>query len=101
MNRILLGVVLGLSWGAVDVLITMRHGNLPRESLLQAFSSRFALGFLGAIAHLPWHPVWTGILVGILVSLPDAFGLRNYGGILGTGVLFGALTGLAVKLWAR
>jgi hypothetical protein len=27
------------------------------------------------------HPV--GVLVGILVSLPDAFGLKAYGGIIG------------------
>jgi hypothetical protein len=101
MNRIFLGLLLGVAWGSADALLTIRHGNLPREALLQAFSSRFALGFLGANVKLPWHPVWTGILVGILVSLPDAFGLRNYGGILGTGVLFGALTGLAVTLWAR
>jgi hypothetical protein len=39
--------------------------------------------------------------VGILVSLPDAFGLKAYGGIIGSGVVFGALVGLAVKVWAR
>jgi hypothetical protein len=67
---------------------------------LQAFTSRFALGFLGANVSLPWHPVITGVLAGILVSLPDAFGLKTYGGILGSGVVFGALAGIALKLWA-
>jgi hypothetical protein len=45
------------------------------------------------------HPVLAGALVGLLISLPDAFGLKAYAGILGTGILFGALSGLAVKLW--
>jgi hypothetical protein len=101
MNRILLGVILGIAVAIIDVLLTLRHGNQPATALLQAFTSRFALGFLGANVTLPWHPVITGVLVGILISLPDAFGLKVYGGILGSGVVFGALVGVAVMFWAR
>lgn len=101
MNRVLLGVFLGIVLGITDVLLTMRHGSQPPTALLQAFTSRFALGFLGANVALPLHPVVIGILVGILVSLPDAFGLKAYAGILGSGVVFGALVGVAVKLWAK
>lgn len=45
------------------------------------------------------HPRRTtaGALVGLLVSLPDALGLNPYVGILGTGLLFGALTGWVTK----
>jgi hypothetical protein len=101
MNRILLGTILGVVFGIADVLLTLRHGSQPATALLQAFTSRFALGFLGANVALPMHPVISGALVGILISLPDAFGLKVYAGILGSGVVFGALVGLAVKLWAR
>jgi hypothetical protein len=101
MNRILLGVLLGVVFGVADVLLTMRHGNQPATSLLQAFSSRFALGFLGANVNLPWHPVISGIVVGVLVSLPDAFALKAYSGIIGSGIVFGALVGLATRMWAR
>jgi len=101
MNRILLGVILGIALGIADVLLTVRHGSQPATALLQAFTSRFALGFLGANVTLPLHPVFSGVLVGILVSLPDAFGLKAYGGILGSGVVFGALVGVAVKFWAK
>jgi hypothetical protein len=101
MNRVLLGVILGIVLGITDVLLTMRHGSQPPTALLQAFTSRFALGFLGANVALPLHPVVIGILVGVLVSLPDAFGLKAYAGILGSGVVFGALVGIAVKLWAK
>ena len=34
--------------------------------------------------------------MGLLTSLPEA--MKSYAGILGTGLVFGALTGLAVKL---
>jgi hypothetical protein len=47
MNRILLGVILGIPVAIIDVLLTLRHGNQPATALLQAFTSRFALGFLG------------------------------------------------------
>jgi hypothetical protein len=101
MNRIVLGTILGVALGMIDVLLTLRHGAPSATALLQAFSSRFALGFLGANVVLPWHPVITGVLVGILVSLPDAFGMQVYGGIIGSGIVFGAIVRLAVKVWAR
>jgi hypothetical protein len=101
MNRIWLGLILGVVFGLVDMFITMRHGHQPATTLLQAFTSRFAVGFLGANLSFPWHPVLTGMLAGILISLPDAFGLKSYGGIIGSGVVFGALAGLAVKRWGR
>ena len=101
MNRILLGTILGIALGITDVLLTVRHGAQPTTALLQAFSSRFALGFLGANVALPIHPVISGVFVGILVSLPDAFGLKVYTGIIGSGIVFGALVGIAVKLWAK
>ena len=85
MNRIVLGIILGVALGIADVLLTLRHGNPPATALLQAFTSRFALGFLGVNVILPVHPVVSGVLVGILVSLPDAFGLKVYAGIIGSG----------------
>ena len=102
MNRIVLGILLGVVWGLADVAMTV-FGNHPERTtgmLLQAFTSRFAIGFLAANVALKLHPVVAGALVGLLISLPDAFGLKAYAGILGTGLIFGALSGLAVKLWA-
>ena len=101
MNRLLLGALCGIAFGLADVLMTV-YGNHPERTtgmLLQAFSSRFAIGFLAANISLRVHPVVAGAIVGLLVSLPDAFALKSYPGILGTGLLFGALTGLAAKLW--
>ena len=101
MNRPLLGAFCGIAFGLVDVLMTV-YGNHPERTtgmLLQAFSSRFAIGFLAANVGFRVHPAVAGAIVGILISLPDAFALKSYPGILGTGLLFGALTGFATKLW--
>ncbi len=78
-------------------------GKSPDKStgmLLQAFFSRFALGFLAANVSLRLHPAISGALVGLLISVPDAIAMKSYAGILGTGLVFGALTGWAVKMWA-
>ena len=69
--------------------------------LLQAFFSRFAIGLLGANVSFGIHPVASGAIVGLLISLPDAFALKSYLGILGTGLLFGALAGWAANAWAK
>jgi hypothetical protein len=45
------------------------------------------------------HPILAGAIVGVLISLPDAFGLHSYAGVLGTGLLFGALTAWTARKW--
>jgi drug/metabolite transporter (DMT)-like permease len=102
MNRLLIGVVCGILFGLIDVLMTAmgKHADASTTMFLQAFSSRFAIGVLAATVVLPVHPVISGAIVGVLISLPDAFGLHSYTGVLGTGLLFGALTGWAAKMWS-
>src|SRR5712691_4550172 len=91
MNRIVLGALLGIAFGVADALMTVfgKHPERTTGMLLQAFFSRFAIGLLGANVSLRMHPVLSGALVGLLISLPDAFALKSYLGILGTGVIFG------------
>jgi hypothetical protein len=101
MNRILLGALLGIAFGLIDVAITV-FGNHPERNttmLLQAFFSRFAIGLLAANVNLPMNPILAGALVGLLISLPDAFALKAYAGILGTGIIFGAIAGWVTKTW--
>ncbi len=101
MNRILMGIILGIIFGTIDVLMTI-FGNHPERTtgmLLQASSSRFAIGLLAANVALPMPPAVSGALVGLLISLPDVFALNAYGGILGTGLIFGANAGWATNAW--
>jgi hypothetical protein len=101
MNRIVLGILCGIAFGVIDVLMIV-FGNHPDRTtgmLLQAFSSRFAIGLLAANVSLPVHPGLAGAIVGLLISLPDAFALKSYAGILGTGLIFGAIAGWAASAW--
>jgi hypothetical protein len=101
-SRISLGIVLGLGIGIVDVLVMLP---LPfpdkRAALIGAFCARFALGFFAATIRLPTSPVVTGILVGVLTSLPDAVITKAYAPIMLTGIVFGAIAGWIVGRWAQ
>lgn len=101
MNRILLGILCGVLFGAIDRSMVLFGKSMDKSTaiVLQAFFSRFALGTLAANVTFPLHPAVTGAIVGLLISLPEAIAMKSYAGILGTGLVFGALTGLAVKLW--
>ena len=102
MNRISLGLLLGLGIGIVDVLLMLPLTfSDKRAALMGAFCARFALGFFAATVRLPWRPVATGILVGVLTSLPDAIITKAYAPIMVTGVVFGAVAGWVVGRWAQ
>lgn len=100
MSRPALGITLGIAFGVIDVLLMLPFG-FPdkRAALLGAFSARFALGFFAAVASLPLSPVLTGIIVGILTSLPDAIITKAYAPIMITGVIFGVIAGFIVDRW--
>jgi hypothetical protein len=103
MNRVVLGILCGIAFGVIDASMVAFGKSADKSTgiLLQAFFSRFALGFLAANASLRLHPALTGALVGLLISIPDAIAMKSYAGILGTGLVFGALTGWAVNMWAN
>jgi hypothetical protein len=102
MHRIKLGLILGMAFGIVDDLL-MLPLQFPdkRAALLGAFCSRFALGFFAATVQLDINPITSGLLVGILTSLPDAIITKAYVPILTTGVIFGVVAGWTVSRWAR
>jgi hypothetical protein len=79
MARVPLGVLLGVVIGLVDVAL-MLPLSFPdkRAALLGAFFARFALGFFAATVRLPLPPVFSGVLVGILTSVPDAIITKAY-----------------------
>jgi membrane protein DedA with SNARE-associated domain len=102
MSRVSLGVLLGLAIGSADVLL-MLPLSFPdkRAALLGAFCARFALGFFASTVRIPLPPIATGMLVGVLTSLPDAIITNAAVPIMVTGVVFGAIAGWIVGRWAR
>lgn len=76
MNRLALGIMFGVAFGVLDVLMVLREDH-PTTVFLQAFFSRFAIGVLATTVDWRTNPILTGAAVGLLISLPDAFALKS------------------------
>src|SRR5260370_37467575 len=94
MSRIVLGVICGLVFGAIDIGI-MLPMSFPdkRAAITAAFVARFGIGFVIGAARLPW-PGWAvGLFFGLLLSIPDAIITKAYAPILGLGAVVGTIIG--------
>ena len=90
MNKLLSGIIAGLIFGVIDVLLMIP---LPIENkliaMLGSFINRFAIGFFVVNTEIP-IPSWSkGLFVGLLLSLPDAIITKTYIPIVGIGVIGG------------
>ncbi len=100
MSSIIVGIVAGLAFGTMDVLLMIPLDmDNKKVAMLGAFANRFAIGFLVANTALPFPRWLSGLLIGLLISLPDAIITGVYAPILGVGVLGGALFGLIMGRW--
>ena len=102
MDRITLGLICGLIFGIIDVLIMLPIKVADKrkriESLVAAFIERFMLGFIIPNISIGLHPIPSGALLGLGFSLPTAIIARAYAPIIGTGVVGGAIIGFITNL---
>jgi hypothetical protein len=98
MDPLTKGLIAGVLFGLVTVAI-MAPLKIEdkRTVLIASFVSRFAIGLLIAVAALPGAGWLAGIIVGLLLSIPQALLTRSYGPILGNGVIGGALIGFILN----
>jgi hypothetical protein len=98
MDPLTKGLIAGVVFGLLTVAIMMPLKlEDKRTVLITSFISRFSIGFLIAVAALP-GPGWlAGIIVGLLLSLPQALLTRMYGPIIGNGVIGGAIVGFILN----
>lgn len=102
MSRVLLGVICGLVFGAIDIGI-MLPMSFPdkKAAITAAFIARFGIGFVIGAARLPW-PGWAvGLCFGLLLSVPDALITKAYAPIIGMGVIGGSIIGVIVGRFGR
>ena len=94
MKSLLLATVCGFGFGSISVLLMIPMTFADKASAMAAaFASRFAIGFLIPLVSIPIPGVAKGVLVGLLISLPDALITKAYGPILVIGALGGGLIG--------
>ena len=84
MNSILLGIILGIIFGVIAIvpMVQMTFTD-KRAAIIGAFISRFGVGFLIPNALPSIDPIVRGLLLGILLSLPDAIITKSYVPIMG------------------
>lgn len=97
MNKLNQGILGGLIFGLLDVLI-MVPLPLPEKgiAMLGSFFNRFAIGFFVATTDVPVSGWIKGLLIGLLLSLPDAIITKMYAPILGIGIIGGIILGITV-----
>ena len=100
MSSLILGMICGIIFGAISVatMIPLQFED-KRAAMLGAFANRFAIGFVIGAARLPL-PVWaSGLIFGLLLSLPDAVITKAYAPIMGLGAVGGAIIGFVIGIW--
>lgn len=98
MNKIKFGLLSGFIYGLVDILL-MVPLDFPDKTaaMTGAFINRFAIGFFIPITNLHL-PYWLqGILIGLLLSLPDAIITKAYTPILTLGIIGGLIIGVITQ----
>jgi hypothetical protein len=96
----MLGTICGLVYGGLSAA-SMIPLSFPdkRAALLGAFLNRFGIGFVVGAARIP-IPGWaSGLLFGILLSLPDAIITKAYVPIIILGAVGGLVIGFIVNKW--
>ncbi len=92
------GFIARLALGIVDP-IPMMFLDLPDRNIAVAgaFLARFAIGFLIPNTTLPLPGWLSGLLIALLLSLPDAIITGSYAPILGLGMVGGIVIGFIVN----
>ena len=94
MSRLTFGLIAGTAYGLLAVA-TMIPLSFPdkRAALLGAFLNRFAIGLLIPLVSVS-APRWAiGLVLGILMSLPDGLITKALAPIVGMGAVGGLLIG--------
>lgn len=94
MDSIAKGLIAGLLFGLVSAtpMFFMKFDD-KKAAIIAAFLNRFAIGFIIFNLQLPAHGIIKGILVSLILSLPEALITKAYKPIMGIGLLGGIVCG--------
>jgi len=98
--KLLLGIVAGIVFGGVSVatMIPLRLQD-KKNAMAGAFVNRFVVGFVIGATSLP-VPSWlSGLIFGILISLPDAIITKAWKPVMALGAIGGLIIGFTIGAW--
>ena len=100
MSKITLGLICGVVFGIIDILIMLPMAFEDKKAALAgAFVNRFSIGFVIGAADLPLASWINGLIFGLLLSLPDAIITKAWAPIMGMGAVGGLVIGLVIGQW--
>ncbi len=90
------GIIAGLIFGILDIIpMCFMEGFEDKNlAIIGAFLNRFAIGLLIFTTDISVKGWLKGIIIGLLLSLPDALITKAYGPIMGIGIVGGIIIGL-------
>jgi hypothetical protein len=103
MTRLTLGILCGILYGALSAA-SMLPLQFPdkRAALLGAFLNRLGIGVAIGFAMTPSRTGWlVGLVLGVLLSLPDAIITKAYAPIILLGAVGGTLIGWIVQRFGQ
>jgi len=89
------GLIAGLIFGILDIIpMFFLDGFADKNSaIIGAFLNRFAIGLFIFSVDFPIKGWLKGLIIGLLLSLPDAIITKAFGPILGMGIIGGLVIG--------
>jgi hypothetical protein len=97
MSKIILGIICGIVFGAVSMatMVPLKLEDKQR-AMAGVFANRFAIGLVIGATNLPF-PTWaSGLLFGLLLSLPDAIITKAWAPIMALGAIGGVICGVVI-----
>jgi len=94
LNIVVQGIIAGIAFGVLAMIPKFQSGyeNKP-VAMTVSFINRFAIGLLTFTADFNLYSWLTGIIIGFLLSLPEAIFTKDYRHVLFMGMLGGLICG--------
>ncbi|MCB0541679.1 MAG: hypothetical protein KDE33_29505 [Bacteroidetes bacterium] len=95
MNNIIKGLIAGLILGIVSIIpMLFMEFEDKRKAIIASFVNRFSIGFIIFNIDLPIHGWLKGLIIGGVLSFPDALITKAFKPIMALGLIGGLVCGL-------
>ncbi len=95
MDNITKGIISGLAFGIASIIpMFFMEFEDKKKAILASFINRFSIGFIIFNIDLPITGWLKGLIIGSVLSLPDALITKAFKPIMGLGIIGGIICGL-------